>query len=1073
MSISAVPVTKGVPSGTGAAGLPTQPEPSWFTDDWDRWTLVIVDNNGNPSDLVDYQLRIEVPFLAGMQADYDDVRFTENGGAAFLPYWVERSDAASAVFWVKVPSILANSFVWLLMYYDNPAATSDADGNDVFMFFDDFEGASLDTTKWIGDTSQFTVAGGDLHGGNTNYLIQTSAVFSNPIVIETRTKANTLAFNGQSTLGFYSSAWNSIGLLEHYDPNPPFTRYWYRNDGNWNGPWTYDFYQWHNARISINGVGDGNLYVINDLGATATNNFWNIVSDERISLGLRYDAWYSNQAYDQQWQWILARQFTAEPPSAYIQDSGSWLTFVPVLPMGGMVYKAEVANSVPYVNAVDRYTASLDGDQTVTFTMDAAPGLQPWYRIVADGDIMVSYIGAAGECCRWSGSNDVSSDWTFLCGSASGSTGAYTVQVVLNAEVEDEGTVNGAETNNAFASAEDIGDSFISAASGSERGAVLGDLSGSLTGGRYDVAGLPVAVPPSGTFGMTQVSLNVMDSFTINDVNVFIRMTHTWDSDLEIRLIGPGGAPTVILADNVGGSGDNFWDTMFDDEAATTIGAGAPPYTGSYRPSQPLTAFDGMDSAGTWTLQADDQAGLDAGALYIAYIVFNNVNSYPARDFYTFWVEDGEIVDVSAKALTGTFIDVTLYSPSQTLLATGNTNGTTNVDCSIRAYEAESTGSYYLRVRADGLYSIIITKDCHFNLEPNDPVGSAWWLSPTYRMALGHVTVADSDVYRYDLVEGETINAWVFAPGFEPGWFVNTLVPTVMIYGPAQVALDFETAEPGEDNVLLTHTAAETGTYYIFVGTSSGGGEYTLFMNSNPIAVDDNVAVNEDSVDNAIYPLGNDIDPEGDPIYIDGFSSASHGYAEWVNLTCLFYTPDADYYGSDVIQYWIADIYGGWDTAYIFIDVTNVQDAPIAEDDAYTVWRDSSDNEFDVLENDFDADGDVLIIQSVSMPGHGTVLITDSGTRVSYTPAMGYSGADTFTYTLSDGNGNTETATVNIDVLTPPAEPVEPVNVEQPPIKETVSGSSATVNLIAANGIMLVVLITMLVALFRRREDED
>ena len=69
-----------------------------------------------------------------------------------------------------------------------------------------------------------------------------------------------------------------------------------------------------------------------------------------------------------------------------------------------------------------------------------------------------------------------------------------------------------------------------------------------------------------------------------------------------------------------------------------------------------------------------------------------------------------------------------------------------------------------------------------------------------------------------------------------------------------------------------------------------------------------------------------------------------------------------------------------------------------------------------VLTNDTDPEKDALTVASTTTPAHGTALINVDGT-ITYTPTTGYSGADSFIYTLSDGNGNTTTATVDINVL--------------------------------------------------------
>ncbi|PYR63826.1 MAG: hypothetical protein DMF88_24480, partial [Acidobacteria bacterium] len=68
-----------------------------------------------------------------------------------------------------------------------------------------------------------------------------------------------------------------------------------------------------------------------------------------------------------------------------------------------------------------------------------------------------------------------------------------------------------------------------------------------------------------------------------------------------------------------------------------------------------------------------------------------------------------------------------------------------------------------------------------------------------------------------------------------------------------------------------------------------------------------------------------------------------------------------------------------------------------------------------VLANDTDADGDVLTVASVTAPAHGTAAMNSNGT-ITYTPAASYSGADSFNYTISDGQGGTATAAVSITI---------------------------------------------------------
>ncbi len=115
--------------------------------------------------------------------------------------------------------------------------------------------------------------------------------------------------------------------------------------------------------------------------------------------------------------------------------------------------------------------------------------------------------------------------------------------------------------------------------------------------------------------GTVTSTINVTGLTTsIFDVNVKVNLNHTWLSDLRVTLISPSGAQ-VILANQIGGSSDNFVNTVFDDEASVAIASGVAPFTGSFRPSQTLTAFDNLVGNGTWTLQIEDLAADDTGSL--------------------------------------------------------------------------------------------------------------------------------------------------------------------------------------------------------------------------------------------------------------------------------------------------------------------------------------------------------------------------------------------------------------------------------------------------------------------------
>jgi autotransporter-associated beta strand protein len=107
-------------------------------------------------------------------------------------------------------------------------------------------------------------------------------------------------------------------------------------------------------------------------------------------------------------------------------------------------------------------------------------------------------------------------------------------------------------------------------------------------------------------------------------VTVSMNITHTAAGDLDLSLVGPDGTTIDLSSDN-GGTGDDFGAgeadadrTTFSDLGTTAITAGAPPFRGTFRPEQALTAFRGKSGPGVngaWRLRINDDAGGTLGTL--------------------------------------------------------------------------------------------------------------------------------------------------------------------------------------------------------------------------------------------------------------------------------------------------------------------------------------------------------------------------------------------------------------------------------------------------------------------------
>ncbi|MFO7902335.1 MAG: Ig-like domain-containing protein [Pirellulaceae bacterium] len=194
--------------------------------------------------------------------------------------------------------------------------------------------------------------------------------------------------------------------------------------------------------------------------------------------------------------------------------------------------------------------------------------------------------------------------------------------------------------------------------------------------------------------------------------------------------------------------------------------------------------------------------------------------------------------------------------------------------------------------------------------------------------------------------------------------------------------------------------------------------------NDPPEAVDDSFEVVEDSTDNSLDVLANDT-TAGDPdesLTIVGVSDPDQGGTVAISqdeLT-LIYTPEADFFGDEQFTYEITDGNGGFAEATGTVTVTGVNDPPTAQDDTFTVVKGETDILLSVLDNDSsEPDGveEITVSGVEAISGDGSVTVTDDGQGILYSPDPGFTGDETFIYTIEDPEGATSQATVAVTVL--------------------------------------------------------
>jgi hypothetical protein len=159
--------------------------------------------------------------------------------------------------------------------------------------------------------------------------------------------------------------------------------------------------------------------------------------------------------------------------------------------------------------------------------------------------------------------------------------------------------------------------------------------------------------------------------------------------------------------------------------------------------------------------------------------------------------------------------------------------------------------------------------------------------------------------------------------------------------------------------------------------------------------------------------------PAHGTVVIDRAAARTASSARASLPTSITYTPRPGWRGTDTVAYVLANGHGG--TVAGTVRVTTPNAAPVAATDTVTAasaWGASTATRVDVLANDSDPNGDTLTVTALTQPAHGSVALADGA--VLYTPVAGYSGPDSFDYTVADGHGATATGSVVVTVGPPP-----------------------------------------------------
>ncbi|WP_229615814.1 tandem-95 repeat protein, partial [Vibrio parahaemolyticus] len=245
------------------------------------------------------------------------------------------------------------------------------------------------------------------------------------------------------------------------------------------------------------------------------------------------------------------------------------------------------------------------------------------------------------------------------------------------------------------------------------------------------------------------------------------------------------------------------------------------------------------------------------------------------------------------------------------------------------------------------------------------------------------------------------------------------------VFKDSDSSLEFSVS--GNDNIqisivsgvaTITPTADWNGKETItFTAKDPSGENVSQTVNFTVASVADIVADKATVVEDTptiINVLSNDTFESTDKVVsLDADNGPKNGTVIVNNDGTVTYTPDDNYVGKDTFTY-VVTSGGVSESTTVEVNVTPVNDAPVAKDDIATTQEDTAVT-IDVLPNDTDADGDKLSIESASVPKEqGTVEVVDG--KLVFTPAENFNGHAEITYTVTDGQLTDEakvTVTVN------------------------------------------------------------
>lgn len=303
----------------------------WYNNSWTKRKAITITGSAAGAQ-TNFQVQVAVSYDSDMQTDFDDIRFTDSVGTTLIDHWLEtKTNSSSATFWVEAPNIPASpSTVTIYLYYGNASVSSASNGDNTFLFFDDFEGSSLDfTNKWeepvvSGGTYNATVSDSVFHQQSTSgyYKVRTDTTKVDlpiNIVVEQKLKIGTYADSANTNRNRFLignvtlSGVSDQGVFDN-SSNQTIQYYWgaYTGTATTLDTWLRNVRKVYGTTGANSSTYEWTTYIYST-GATEFSRSVTATTTTPVRVGL--PSGDSGQGMDLYTDWVFVRKYASSEPS--------------------------------------------------------------------------------------------------------------------------------------------------------------------------------------------------------------------------------------------------------------------------------------------------------------------------------------------------------------------------------------------------------------------------------------------------------------------------------------------------------------------------------------------------------------------------------------------------------------------------------------------------------------------------------------------------------------------------------------------------------------------------------------